>query len=159
MLIRFGQWLNGDGFANYEHAFVFTGDGIVEAMPGGALYSRLDKYPADTVAWLRCPPLDGSAVAAAALTYVGVPYSFLDYVAIAAHRLRLPVPGLRSYIASTGHMICSQLADSAALRGGWRLFTDGRWDGYVTPGALDHLLVVQQQTGPEEPVREDPPSP
>ncbi|MFD0528969.1 hypothetical protein ACFQ1I_21765 [Kitasatospora arboriphila] len=36
-LIRIGQWLNASGFADYEHAFVFVGDGqLVEAQPGGA---------------------------------------------------------------------------------------------------------------------------
>lgn len=135
--IRAGQWLDGDGYADYEHAFVYTGGGhIVEAEPGGALDSMLDRYDATRIAWLRCPNPYRVGVAEAARRYVGVPYSFLDYAAVGAHRLHLPAPGLRSYIESTGHMICSQLCDRAAMDGGWHLFEDGRWPGYVTPGDL-----------------------
>lgn len=144
LAIRAGQWLVGDGFANYEHAFVLTGAGrIVEAEVGGALDSPLDRYDAATVLWLRCPTALGPAVAAAALGYLGVPYSFLDYAAIGAHRFRLPAPGLRAYVGSTRHLICSQLADQAAADGGWHLFDDGRWPGYVTPGALRRLAAEQ----------------
>jgi len=70
-----------------------------------------------------------------------VPYSFLDYAAIAAHRLH--VPGailLRRYVRSTKHLICSQLVDAAYARAGVHLFDDGRWPGYVTPSELAGLL-------------------
>jgi len=141
--IRAAQWLDGDGFVNYEHAFVYTGNGwIVEAEPSGARKAALAEYASNTVAWLHCPVQYGSAVAAAAEAYLGVPYSFLDYAAIAAHRLHLPAPGLREYIGDTGHMICSQLADRAAADGGWHLFADGRWPGYATPGDLYRLRTV-----------------
>lgn len=142
--IRFGQLLDGDGFANYEHAFVWIGGGnLVEAEPGGARQANIREYATDTVEWLRCPPDLGSAVAAAALTLVGVPYSFLDYAAIAAHRLHIPYPQLKTYIASSGHMICSQLCDRAAQLGGWHLYNDDRWPGYITPG--DIWKLVQEQ--------------
>lgn len=70
----------------------------------------------------------------------GVPYSFLDYVAIETHALHIPGPGLRSYIASTGHQICSQLTDQCRLDGGSHLFSDGRWPGYVSPLDIGLLL-------------------
>lgn len=144
--IRFGQWLNGDGFADYEHAFVFIGSGLlIEAEPGGARKADIREYATDTIEWLRCPPEFGPAVAAAAITYPGTPYSFLDYAAIAAHRVHIPYPQLKAYIASTGHMICSQLADAAAQAGGWHLFTDNRWVGSVTPGDLHRLYDQQEQ--------------
>jgi hypothetical protein len=148
--IRIGQWLDGDGFADYEHAFVYTGQGrIIEAEPGGALDSPLSRYDPARVAWLRCPAAYRADVAQAARVYGphpgtrGVPYSFADYAAIAAHRAHMPVPGLRSYIESTGHMICSQLADRAAMDGGWHLFDDGRWPGYITPGDIWRLYDQQ----------------
>lgn len=142
--IRFGQWLDGDGFADYEHAFVYTGAGhIIEAEPSGARDSMLSRYDAARIAWLRCPSDYRVQVAQSARTHVGVPYSFLDYAAIAAHRAHVPTPGLRSYIDSTGHMICSQLADRAAMNGGWHLFDDGRWPGDVTPGSLWKLYDKQ----------------
>jgi hypothetical protein len=142
-LIRVGQWLNGSGYANYEHAFVFVGAGtVVEAQPGGARPAALAEYDGRQIAWLRCPPQYGVYVAAAAHELVGTPYSFADYAALAAHRLHIPAPGLRSYIKASGHAICSQLADRAAYRGGWHLFADRRWEGDVTPADLYDLLPV-----------------
>lgn len=139
-LIRIGQWLNGDGWTSYEHAFVYVGDDrIVEAEPGGAVLGYLGEYADRPIAWLRCPDGHGPSVADAARDLIGQPYSWLDYAALAAHRLHIPVPGLRTFIGSQGHLICSQLCDVAASRGGWRIFRDGRWPGYVTPGALEDL--------------------
>lgn len=153
-LIRAGQALNGDGFADFEHAFVYLGDakvgnitrGIIEAEPGGSritplhhdgihwctgIYQLLrDTHPGT---WALNLPAD---VLKEARKLTGIPYSWLDYAALTAHRLRIPAPGLRGYIASTGHMICSQLADELYRRLGAQIFKDGRWPGYVTPGAL-----------------------
>ena len=144
-LIRVGQWLDGDGFADFEHAFVAVGGGeLVEAEPGGARIRPLSEYDGQAVVWLRCPAQYGDAVAAAARSMAGVGYSWLDYWAIAAHRLRLPVPGLRTYIGSTGHWMCSAMADRAAMLGGWHLFADKRWEGYVTPGSLRRLAAQQE---------------
>jgi hypothetical protein len=118
---------------------------IIEAEPGGALLSPLSRYDADRIAWLHCPDFARGAVVAAALSFKGVPYSFLDYGAIAAHRLHLWAPGLKHYIETSGHMICSQLADRAADKGGWHLFADERWPGYVTPGSLRRLYAEQEE--------------
>lgn len=142
--IRFGQWLNGDGFADREHAFVVTendpagdtGPWIVEAMPGGAQHV-VNWHP--DVKWLVCPNTRRQAVANAALACVGTGYSWADYGMIALHRFHIPTPHLKAFIASSGHMICSQLADHAAMAGGWHLFDDGRWEGDVTPGDLYKL--------------------
>ncbi|TSB20901.1 hypothetical protein OG422_29950 [Streptomyces sp. NBC_01525] len=144
-LIRFGQWLNGNGFADYQHAFlVLPGDRLIEAEPGGARVAPLDSYAGADVVYV-CPSgladADRDRICAASSAYEGVPYSFLDYLAIATHRLRMPVPGLRRYVAATGHMICSQLVDQCYQDGGVRLFDDGRWPGYVTPLALYDQLA------------------
>lgn len=143
-LIRLGQWLNGDGLADFEHAFVYLGDagigniahGIIEAKPGGA---RILPLHYESVHWCEgiaslLPP--GADVMSVARPLAGVPYSAADYFALVAHRLRVPVPGLRAYVASSGHMICSQLADELYNRLGCHIFIDGRWPGYVTPGML-----------------------
>ena len=148
--IRIGQWLNGDGFADYEHAFVYTGGGgIVEAEPGGARTTDASKYGGGVLWSTGIIPLTDAqrrAVVKAARGYIGTPYSAADYFALAAKRLRLGplVPGLRAYVASSGHMICSQLADQCYADAGVHLFTDGRWPGYVTPGALYQLLLARQ---------------
>ncbi|MFF1284350.1 hypothetical protein ACFVY4_26860 [Streptomyces sp. NPDC058299] len=145
-LIKVGQWLNGDGFGAYQHAFiVLPGDRLIEAMPGGAIVAPLSKYADREVLYVTLPGLTDAqrkAIGDCALRYEGVPYSFLDYVALAAHRFRLPVPGLRRYVESTGHQICSQLCDRAYRDAGQRLFDDGRWDGYVTPMAIANRLTV-----------------
>ncbi len=143
-LIRLGQFLLGDGYADFEHAFTSVGDGqVVEAEPSGARLAPLSEYDGAPVVWLRCPPQYGDAVAVAGRAAVGTRYSWLDYFALAAHRLHIPVPGLRTYIKDTRHAMCSQLADLIAGCGGWRLYADGRWEGDVTPGALRELAAKQ----------------
>jgi hypothetical protein len=143
-LIRFGQWINGDGFADYQHAFlVLPDERLLEGQPGGSRIRPLADLADDDVLYVYPQGLterQRAGICAAASRYVGVPYSFLDYLAIATHRFRVPVPGLRRYIASSRHMICSQLVDQCYLDAGVHLFADGRWPGYVTPMALYNLL-------------------
>jgi len=79
--------------------------------------------------------------AAQACADVPTKYSFLDYLAIAAHRFHLPGGRwLRKYVGSTSHLICSQLVDLCYKESGVHLFRDGRWPGYVTPGDLWELI-------------------
>jgi len=150
-----GKWINigqkvnsalrGDkSAADYQHAFVYAGYGnIVEAEPSGAKSNPFHYGP--DVLWssryIHLTDLDRMAITEAAHSYIGVGYSYLDYFAIAAHTLHLPhAPGLKSYVASSKHMICSQLVDQCYADAGVHLFTDGRWPGYVTPDALASLL-------------------
>ncbi|WP_255946580.1 hypothetical protein [Streptomyces odontomachi] len=146
LLIKVGQWLNGDGFGAYQHAFVVLPEGrLIEAMPGGAVIAEVSEYDGRDVLYVSPADLthdQRTAICACAKKYQDIPYSFLDYLALAAHRFHLPVPRLRRYIESTGHMICSQLADRAYLDAGVHLFDDGRWPGYVTPMALANDLAT-----------------
>ena len=142
--IHYGQILNGDGFADYEHAFVLTGIGqIVEAEPGGA---KLAGVHYRTVLWstgrINLTSEQRMKTIQTADSLIGTPYSAADYFALAAYRLKLGrlVPGLKDYVADSGHMICSQLVDYCYQQAGVQLFNDGRWPGYVTPGALAELL-------------------
>jgi len=143
-LIRVGEWLNGDGFSQYSHAVVLLDDDtILEAEPGGARIRPVTEYPVGQVVWSSWP-LSGAArysIVLHARELLGTPYSFLDYVALAARRLHIPAPGLRRYIKSTGHLICSQLVDEAYGRAGLPMFTDGRWPGDVTPADLGRVLT------------------
>jgi len=108
---------------------------VVEAMPGGArrrfLYGR-DRI-GEGFGWARLPMSDEqrSSVTIHALELQGVPYSFLDYLALATHG-RI----LRGRVTSSGHMICSQLVDQVLTRAGVQVFDDGRLSQDVTPGAL-----------------------
>jgi uncharacterized protein YycO len=141
-IIRGLQWLDGTGFANFEHAFIYTGNGqIIEAEPGGARVGNVNEY--SDIYWssghFDLTESQRSAICSAAVHYVGTPYSFLDYASLVARRLRLPVPGLKHYVADTGHMICSQLVAACYDVSGCPLFGD-EWTGWVTPGDLYELI-------------------
>lgn len=150
-LISIGEWLNGSAFGHYDHAEIYVGmidpnaplGYTMGAYPGGA---RLVPVSADQKDWLWSSgkiQLTGpqrAAVVSFALACGGVPYSAADYFALAAHRLHIPVPGLKDYIQSSGHMICSQLVDWCYMQAGVHLFEDGRWPGYVTPADLAALI-------------------
>ncbi len=135
--IEFGQWINGDGFKPFEHAFVTLPGGlIIEAEPGGAAIRPLHYtgvYWCNGLYKLLPPHTTATEIAHIGETLKNTPYSFLDYEAIFIHRIHLDVPGLKTYIANSEHMICSQLADKFYLRLRAHLFLDDRWDGYVTP--------------------------
>jgi hypothetical protein len=143
-VIELLEWANGDGFTTAEHCLMAFGGGRAgEAQPGGAREFDLDEYVPASIIWVPCPDEYRTAVVAAARAMLGTPYSYLDYGALAAHRLHIPAPGLRAYIGSTHHMICSQWVDEAARRGGWQLFNDGRWAGYVTPSEIARLAPAR----------------
>lgn len=136
-LIRVGQWLNGNGFKNYEHAFVYLDNNeILEAMPGGAEISPADKYTNVRVSTVPLTDLQRTDIVRYARQLKGVPYSFLDYFAIAAKRFHLPIPGLTTRVVKSGHMICSQIVDFVWNKAGVHLFTDNRLPNMVDPAEL-----------------------
>jgi hypothetical protein len=155
-LIEFGEFLNGDGFGNYEHAEIYVGNPAgsptvpngytMGAYPGGAKLVPLpdEKYQDGWLWSTDRIPLTGPErleIVNAALACKGIPYSAADYFALAAHRLHIPAPGLKNYIAASGHEICSQLVDYCYLEADVHLFTDNRWPGYVTPEDLANVLL------------------
>lgn len=142
--IRIGQWLNGDGFANFEHVRVYVGDGeFVQAEPHGAELVRENvNWGVWSTGLIPLGKFQRAGITYAARNYIGTPYGFFDYVALAAHRLHLPLPGLANFIASDKTMICSQLVAKCYLDAGVTLFP-GEWPGYVTPGDLYQLLVTK----------------
>jgi hypothetical protein len=154
-LISFGEWLNGDGFGVYDHAEIYVGMADQKApygytfgaYPGGAAYVPLP-CPAETLPgslWssgkFSLTELQRGQVLSTCAAAKGVSYSSLDYFALIAHRLHLPVPGLKNFISDSGHMICSQLVDFAYMNAGVHLFKDDRWPGYVVPADLAKLIT------------------
>lgn len=124
---------------------------LVEAEVGGARLAPISEYLDGrpilfSTGLLGVDAATGQKIADEAVKLLGVPYSFLDYGSIAAHRFHVPVPGLKAYISASGHLICSQLADLACQRAGVQLFDDGRWDGSVTPYDIAQLLVSKGAT-------------
>lgn len=170
-LVAAGQAVLLDG-SRYTHAFVVVhGGSVVQAMPRGAELAPLAHYlDRDDVRFTDAPvqaalaeyrqeldpdaqDVEGmveryernlrQAIAAHARELIGTPYSFADYLALAAVRLDLPSKTLRRYVASSGRMICSQLVDAVYCRSGVHLFDDGRPSQDVTPGDLDGWRVTQ----------------
>lgn len=150
-MIAIGEKLT-DGLGKWTHAVVCTSvdqlgiPWITEAEPGGAVNVPFH-YWDNEYQWSgeAITAGKGAEIAAAAIRRAGTPYSYADYFAIAAHKLRIPAPNLREYIAGDGHMICSQLADKCYQDAGVQLFNDGRWNGYVTPGDLGKLISHSRQ--------------
>jgi hypothetical protein len=135
-------------YAKWEHAVVLvslTPLEVVEATPQGAKRNPL-AHRSEDVWWssgsIVIPEENRSLVVAAADAYarLQVGYSYLDYLAIALHSYGIPSPHLKAFIASTGHMLCSQLVDRVELDGGIHLYDDGRWPGYVAPMHLAELI-------------------
>jgi len=88
------------------------------------------------------------------MAYIGKPYSWLDYAAIAAaaHSWHLWAPGLKHSLASTKHLIGSQQVDRAERDGGVHLFADRRWPGFVRPSDLADLIVEVRPLPPRPPL-------
>jgi uncharacterized protein YycO len=147
-LIEIAQILSNTGRLNYEHARLYLGNGkIVEAQPGGARIAPLSVN--DGGLWstglINLTSEERTLIVSAGYEYAErrVGYSEADYFAIAAYKFKIGilVPGLKKYVGSSGHMICSQLVDQCYSDAGVELFDDKRWPGYVTPGDLADLLV------------------
>lgn len=144
--IKVGQWLNGDGFKTIQHAGIYLGDRkTIEAMPGGAICGNINRFHPDSLVWstdiIGLTDVQRELICRYAIEDIGTGYSDLDYLALALHRFHIPTPGLKHYIMTSGHMICSQLVDREYARAGVQLFDDGRWEGDVTPADLDNLLA------------------
>jgi hypothetical protein len=145
-LIRLARALSRGGFTMFDHAVICSRvlrDGtvyIVEAMPGGAK-ETVWHYDDHDHLWSTGLVQTSREAGKAALAYVGRPYSWLDYAAIAAHASHLRTPGVRRFIASSRHLIGSQLVDRAEHAAGVHLFTDRRWRGYVRPSDLADLIL------------------
>lgn len=139
-------------WAKWVHAITCVGIDpltIVEATPQGTKLLAFHYDPAN-VFWStgiiskneesRAASVASAQAACTVNDGEGIGYSFMDYLAQAMHAWHIPAPGLKTYIADTGHSICSQDVDQFELDGGTHLFTDGRWAGYVAPWMLAQLL-------------------
>jgi len=133
------------GLAEVGPGWITAPPRIVQAMPRGAEEVEIGAEHW-TPAYLYIRPHYRTAelgyealslqVAHAARKYVGTPYSFLDYAAIAGLHLGIKDGCVRRRVTSSKHMICSQLADQSMSDAGWHVFDDGRLPQDVTPAAL-----------------------
>lgn len=148
-LISIGEFLNGSGFGRYDHAEIYVGNNMtLGAYPGGA---SLVPVPVVQDGWLwstghiQLTEAQRAAIVNNAMACKGIPYSALDYFALAAHHFHIPAPDLKNYIQSSKHMICSQLVDFCYMNAGVHLFNDNRWPGYVTPADLAQVILHNGQ--------------
>lgn len=152
--IRLGQWFMGRAPktpVHYAHAFlVLDGGAIIEAQTSGAViddvldYAHpdfLEKGHTVLLVDVHMDAVTRERVIGAGRALEGTPYSFLDYVYLAFLRLGLPSEWLRKRVATSRHMICSQLVDEAYRAAGLHLFTDRRFPGNVTPSDLANWAI------------------
>lgn len=174
--IAMGQSLLRGG-SNYTHAGIILDSGLmIEAEPGGAKIRQVeglwDHEPvlisdAPVRRWAqttRFPALLGAAeeatvskrleIVGKARLLEGTPYSFLDYLAMAAVEFDWPgARWLRDRVEDSQHLICSALVDRVYSWCGVHLFDDRpyRWDpsksrvpGDVTPWDLEQFVLTYQ---------------
>jgi hypothetical protein len=152
-----GDWSEEDN--KVRHVYMITGTDFhpdspareaVEAVAGGV--RRVDIRDRWTPAYRYIRPAYAGAQQAALAAHhaermLNVPYNWLNYPALTAHHLHLPVPHLDDWIARTDadgyprHVICSQHVDAALTLAGFQVFDDGRLPQDVWPSALFNQLL------------------
>lgn len=143
--VRFSQAIIGD-HSFVTHAFIVLHDGnIIEAMPGGATFARLDKYPDAVYSRFNLTSEQRDDICVEAIRLHGTPYSFLDYLALAATHFNVAPEPVRRRVQDSGKLICSQLCAEAYRRAGVELFPDRRLPMDCTPGDLARLFLERNQ--------------
>lgn len=124
--------------SDVNHAGIYVGNGtIIEARPSGAGTAGVPTG----AHWSSLPLSDGdrAAIVDAAKSLVGTPYSWVDVVCIGlADLFGWHVPEfVRTRLNRRSRLMCSQLVDTAYLKAGIHLFSDGRIPGDVAPSDLE----------------------
>lgn len=143
--VSLGQHLAGDS-SKYTHAYIVLDDEtVIAAQPGGARIDKLSDYKNKAI-YIQLVLTDDqrATIVREARALEGIPYSFLDYLALALARFGIKPQWLRNYIKNKGHMICSQLCDEVYRKAGINLFNDGRLPQDVTPGDLLYVLAGEE---------------
>lgn len=143
--VSLGQHLAGDS-SKYTHAFIVLEDNkVLAAQPGGARIDLLSDYTNQAIySSFDLTDTQRHDIVEQAKELEGIPYSFLDYLAIALARFGVKPKWLTKFIANKGHMICSQLVDFCYMKAGIHLFNDDRLPQEVTPGDLLYILAGEQ---------------
>jgi hypothetical protein len=158
--VNLGQAITGDA-CRFTHVFVVMDDDtVLEAMPSGARFARLDREYKSEVVYARLPLTaeQRNKIISEARRLMarkgGIKYSFTDYLALALSHWGLKAKWLRRYISKSGRMICSQLADYLLSHAGFQVFKDGRLPQDVTPGDLYYgtdIRILGETKGGENP--------
>lgn len=138
-----------DDHSFVTHTFIVLYDGwIIEAQPGGATFSRLDKYPDAVFSRYNLTDDKRTDIVVEAIKMHGTPYSFLDYLAIGLSHWRMCPKSILNRVESSGHMICSQLCTEAYRRAGVDIFPE-RLPQDVTPVKLANRVVHDNHVRPD----------
>ncbi len=135
LVARLIRWATG-GWSN--HGFIYIGGGkIVEANPAGVEVSELSKYDGMRVQWshLTMSSSDRDRAVGAALGMVGIPYGFVDIVAILVKDNPVLGPVLSHRLNRGDRLICSQVIARALRVAGHRLSSEP--DNFVRPADLE----------------------
>lgn len=130
-----------------NHAGIFLGDNsIIEAEPGGA---RISQGFYDNCVWstghIYLDDDERTRIVYQAKLMRGVPYSWLDIIAITLAQKRLggrinSNSWIAKRISSDKTLTCAELCDRVYQLAGIHLFADGRLSGLVSPGDLYGLI-------------------
>lgn len=152
--------------SRWTHAGICLGDGkILQAQPGGAVITTVEEsllgrphIACDAPIRMTAAAMDlpvetrghyeaklRADIVGLARKFQGTPYSFADYLALAALHLHLPSKRIRRYVQDSGHLICSALVDRVYDEVGIHLYDDGRLSGDVSPADLDAWAQDHQQ--------------
>lgn len=128
----------------FYHAFIYVGDNeIIEAEPSGAQRSPLSKYDPASLLWstglISLTEAERNTIVAYAESWVGTPYGWKTYLALAAYRFHIRTKWVRDTLASHREMICSQYIDACYAMAPYQLFP-GSLPGSATPAKLAGLL-------------------
>lgn len=159
-LVRRGQDIVDGRKTKFTHAFlVLDNHEVIEAEPGGAQIVSLDKYlsrdpntvlfsdkPVQTALATHCGPLNFEQLLRERIVDIargleGIPYNYLDYLAIGLEHFGIDLPIVRSRVRRQDRLICSQLCDFVYNFAGIHLFDDGRLPQDVTPGDLEGYVL------------------
>lgn len=152
-LVRWGQNIVEGRETHYTHAFlVLDNQEVIEAEPGGAKIVSVEKYlfgdvlfsdkPIKSVLGNQLYPYDNDEPAVRSLVIdiarglKGIPYNYLDYVAIALEHFDIRPKMVTNRVRRQDRLICSQLVDFVYNMAGIHLFKDGRLPQDVTPADL-----------------------
>lgn len=143
-----GGWASGvvawASRSNWTHVVIAISETeCVSAEPGGARIRSNTYYPGTV--WSRFPmrPSQRRRIVRYARSRLGTPYAWGDYwaVGIALMCNSWSPEWLRSIVADTKRLLCSQLVDLALQAGGIHVFHDYRPAGAVIPASFGKVFV------------------
>jgi cell wall-associated NlpC family hydrolase len=130
-----------------NHAGVYIGGNTIVEAANKVQVSPIDAYP--TAIWstghILLSDQRRAGIKAAAISYIGEGYNWLDIAAIAMCQKRLPLYSPHEHgwalrrLSNDGHLICSQLVSAAYTQAGVILCPD-QLAGLVSPGDLYSVI-------------------